>query len=83
MTESSGLYDKYTITKTDGSAVDPNAHYFVLRVDTDPHAREAILAYADSLELADPHNDLIGDIRNWISVINWQRNHPPAPPDDE
>ena len=30
-----GLYNKYTITKTDGTPIDSNADYFVLRLDTD------------------------------------------------
>ena len=40
-----GWYDKYTVTKVDGP-VDPAADYFVLRLDTDPAARVAALAYA-------------------------------------
>lgn len=40
-----GLYDKYYVTKTEG-ATDPNANYFVLRMDTDPLAREAAKYYA-------------------------------------
>lgn len=41
-----GHYDKYTIAKSDGSEVDPDADYFVLRLDTDQHARDAITLYA-------------------------------------
>ena len=41
-----GLYGKYIITKADGSPVDPNADYFVLRLDTDPAARHAARTYA-------------------------------------
>ena len=43
-----GIFDKYTIEKKDG-ITDPNADYFVLRLDTDPHARIALKAYADSI----------------------------------
>lgn len=43
-----GLYGKYVIQKADGSAVDPKAVYFTLRLDTDPHARAAIRAYIES-----------------------------------
>lgn len=46
---SKGLYDKYTVVKNDGTT-DANADYFVLRLDTDPHAREAALAYARSVQ---------------------------------
>jgi len=35
------------LKKADGSPVDPNAMYFVLRIDTDPHARIALRAYAE------------------------------------
>lgn len=42
-----GLYDKYIIIKTDGEPVDPNAVYFVLRLDTDSFARRTILKYID------------------------------------
>lgn len=49
-----GWYTKYLIRKTDGSPVDPEAVYFLLRLDTDPHARVAALAYANSIEGEDP-----------------------------
>jgi hypothetical protein len=42
------LYNKYKIEKTDGTSVDPDAVYFVLRIDTDPAARAALIAYADA-----------------------------------
>jgi hypothetical protein len=41
-----GLYGKYRISKADGSPVDPNADYFVLRLDTDPVARRAAREYS-------------------------------------
>ena len=41
-----GLYGKYCISKADGSPVDPNADYFVLRLDTDPVARRAAREYS-------------------------------------
>jgi len=55
--EPRGIFGKYMIAKVDGSPVDPAADYFVLRLDTDPHARVAALAYArsvktDNVELA-------------------------------
>jgi len=43
-----GLYDKYTVIKKNGDT-SPEADYFVLRLDTDTHARAAALAYADSI----------------------------------
>ena len=42
-------HSKYIIQKTDGTTVDPEAWYFVLRVDKDPHARVAAIAYALSV----------------------------------
>ena len=44
-----GYESKYIITKTSGKPVDPEADYFVLRLDKDPHALEAIYAYATSV----------------------------------
>jgi len=41
-----GLYGKYALRKTDGSAIDPNADYFILRLDTDPVARKATIQYS-------------------------------------
>ena len=36
---------RYTVTKTEGDT-DPDAQYFVLRIDKDPAARIALRAYA-------------------------------------
>ena len=59
-----GVYGKYVIEKADGSPVDPDACYFVLRLDTDPAARRAMGQYARSVrstneELADQIEDCI------------------------
>lgn len=54
MVEQQGILNKYIVTKTDGSPVDPNARYFVLRIDTDEAARSAALTYATAIEAADP-----------------------------
>ena len=45
-----GLFNKYTVTKNDGTPTDPNAQYFVLRIDTDPAARVALIQYAYAQE---------------------------------
>jgi hypothetical protein len=58
--EKRGLYNKYKVTKVDGSPVDPRATYFVLRVDTDPHAIPAIAAY--SVACAEENPDLAHDL---------------------
>lgn len=44
-----GLYRKYIIAKADGSPMDPNADYFVLRLDTDQAARGAARNYANRI----------------------------------
>lgn len=41
-----GVFGKYIIAKADGSPIDPEACYFVLRLDTDEAARFAALEYA-------------------------------------
>jgi len=55
---------KYIVEKSDGSAVDPNAMYFVLRIDTDPHARVALRAYARSIRASNP--DFANKLDKWI-----------------
>ena len=50
----SELYGKYIVSKADGSPVDPDAFYFVLRLDTDPAARIAIVHYADAILESNP-----------------------------
>lgn len=40
-------FPKYTVIKRDGTT-DPDANYFVIRLDEDPHAIAAALAYAKS-----------------------------------
>ena len=52
---------KYAIAKTSGKPVDPDAVYFVLRLDADPNARIAAQAYAESVEEVNP--ELARDIR--------------------
>lgn len=51
-----GLHYRYKIEKTNGEPLDPNAEYFVLRLDkrgTDPKhiaaCRKAILTYAEAI----------------------------------
>jgi len=61
---SRGLYYKYEVIKIDGD-VDLNADYFVLRMDTDPHARKAAIAYAESIQ--DENPNLAFDIRKRVA----------------
>ena len=60
----SNLFNKYQIEKTDGSPVDPEAQYFVLRVDTDPAARYAVLQYASYIGASDP--EFADELRRWV-----------------
>jgi len=62
-----GLYGKYRIEKSDGSPVDPEAVYFTLRLDTDPHAREAIRAYIASCRGEQP--ELAADLERVLARI--------------
>jgi len=62
-----GLYSRYTVAKKEGHT-DPNAEYFVLRLDdggSDPAhiaaCRKAVLKYADEIEAHRPK--LATDIR--------------------
>lgn len=46
-----GYEKKYIISKANGNPTDPEADYFVLRLDKDPHALRALLAYANSVAI--------------------------------
>ena len=49
-----GLYRKYKIEKSDGSPIDENAAYFILRYDKDIFAMIALKAYADAVRTVNP-----------------------------
>jgi hypothetical protein len=66
-----GLFRKYSIAKTNGSPIDPSACYFVLRLDTDPVAREAMVAYAEEC----PDSELAAQI---LACVGWLENPPPC-----
>jgi len=61
----STLFDKYIVKKAHGST-DPNAQYFVLRIDTDPAARAALLVYADQVKYDDP--EFAKELQAWVFV---------------
>ena len=57
MHNKSGLHRKYIIKKSDGSLVDPDAEYFVLRLDVngkdEKHTkacRKALMLYAEEIK---------------------------------
>lgn len=62
-----GVYGKYVISKADGSAVDPEACYFVLRLDVDPAARAAMRAYADAVR--DDNEEMADDIEACLDEL--------------
>lgn len=53
-----GVFRKFKVTRTDGGSQRGQKHfgceYFVLDVDHDPHARAALIAYANACEAAHP-----------------------------
>ncbi len=55
-----GMYEKYIVTRNDGSAKHVGCEYFVLDLTHDKHAKAAIRAYADSCKAEYPQlsNDL-------------------------
>ena len=69
-----GLINKYKITKADGSDVDPNATYFVLRYDLNQKdnihgeaCRKALRIYAE--EIADHLPRLSFDLLSELDLI--------------
>ncbi len=69
-----GLYGKYILYKADGSPVDPDARYFVLRLDEkgEPNhvqaSRRAVELYA--YEIEDSHRQLSRNLKAWISHLD-------------
>jgi len=68
---SKGFYNKYKVTKADGDT-DPNADFFVLRLDTDPHARVAAYHYALSIKEENPN--LAFDLQRKIIKYESKKN---------
>lgn len=71
----SSLYQKYIITKTDGSPVDPEAKYFVLRIDTDRVAQEALRTYIACIKENEP--EFAEQLLKWLNCTCTSNcNHP-------
>jgi hypothetical protein len=69
-----GLINKYNITKADGSEVDPNARYFILRYDPNQKdnihgdaCRKALRVYAE--EIAEYMPRLSFDLLSELDLI--------------
>lgn len=58
-----GLYQKYRVVKTNGELVNG---CFVLRPASDPAARVALRAYADTTE----NSQLASDLRDWLDGLD-------------
>jgi len=59
----SHLYRKYCVQKVMGET-DPDAQYFVLRIDKDPAARKALMAYILAIQESD--DDFAEDLVRWL-----------------
>lgn len=67
-----GGYDKkYIIQKASGKPIDPEADYFVLRLDKDPYALDALYMYACSLTYVNPQ--LSQELINLIDFNKWKQ----------
>lgn len=78
--ESRGLYDKYTVTKADGTPA--TGPLFILNYSKDHHARAALAAYADSCQ--GTHPVLAIDLRAALAKLRMTvipTDHQPANPD--
>ncbi len=58
-----GLYHKYDVTYAE-TGEELEGEIFVLRVDRDPHAREAVRAYARSVR--NENVQLADDLERWV-----------------
>lgn len=65
------LYNKYHVEKNNGKT-DPEAQYFVLRLDTDPKAREALRTYIDQL-VEDEEFEFAFELDQLLDNIEWDR----------
>jgi hypothetical protein len=66
-----GLYKKYNIAHADGSPVDPNAQYFVLRIDGSGEnvnaCRKALAAFALSTDDYELQKDICNLLLSYVS----------------
>lgn len=69
-----GFEERFCVTRTDGKPIRAEARYIVLDYASDPHAKVAILAYAESIAAENPR--LASDVRD--AVVNpsaWPAQH--------
>jgi hypothetical protein len=60
-----GLYRKYVVHRIDGSVKHRDCAYFVLDVNHDPFAKDALLAYAKAC--AGSHPNLAADLESALA----------------
>lgn len=68
-----GYHQKYIISKANGNPVDPEAEYFLLRFDKDPHALKALYIYAKSVQIVNRqlHDDLMKKIEEYGDLLDY------------
>lgn len=68
-----GIYNKFTVRRTDGKDAAGGKHdgceYFVLDITHDFHAREALLAYANSCH--EDYPQLASDLREKARMVGY------------
>lgn len=62
---------KYNITKSNGEPIDPEAEYFVMRVDTDINARGCLIQYAACI--AEENPQLSSGILEMVHRLNNEK----------
>jgi hypothetical protein len=80
-----GLYTKFAVTRTDGSSGIGGKHEhcqcFVLDLNHDPHAVEALIAYAESCR--ETHPRLAADLWRLIPGLRWKHGYDERPSEQE
>jgi hypothetical protein len=70
-----GLYEKFSVTRTDGQSAPGGKHfgceYFVLDLDHDTYAYEALLAYVESCRHTYP--ELAKDLNEKLKACRFGR----------
>lgn len=59
-----GFEARFNVTRTDGKPCRTEARYIVLDYASDPHAKKAVSAYADSIQ--DENPQMAADLRDAI-----------------
>lgn len=69
-----GFEQRFIVVRTDGKACRGEARYLVLDYATDPHAKAAVKAYADSLDGQNPQ--MADDLRDaLVNPTQYPKQH--------